>query len=177
MHKDFKRLLLIDGFWWFIYGLAAPFLTIYFKNFGGLEQVGFSVAILSLIKGFISLISTKFLKKEASIKKIFLIGQVIEGLRIISFIFANNIFQIYLIQVLGGITGGFVIPAYNVIYVRVGEDEDDNAFRTKTGVNNIIVGLSALLAGMLISVFGYVPIFIMWGVMEVFYGFYIYYNV
>ena len=176
MHTDFKRLTFVDTLWYFVYGLAAPFITIFFNQFGGLEEVGISVAFLYIIKGLVSLFSINWLKK-IDIKKVFLISQFFEGIRLIAFIFAKNIYWVYAIQFFGGVTGGFILPAYAKILVKVGNDESDTAFRKRTGYTQIAFGISALVAGFLINYFGYAPIFIAWGLLEIFYGFYICFKV
>ena len=89
MNEDFKRLTFIDSIWWFIYYLIAPFLSIYFNNLGGLDDVGISVGLLLIMQGLVSIISAKFVKIK-SMKKIFLVGQVFEGLRILLFVFASS---------------------------------------------------------------------------------------
>lgn len=176
MNKDFKRLTFIDSIWGFIYYIAAPFLTIYFKDIGGLETVGISVAILLIIKGVVSLLSIKLLNKK-SMKKIFLFSQIAEGIRIFAFIFANNITTIFIIQFFGGITGGLIIPSYGKIFVKSGEDENDDAFKQKTGIVNITMGIGAILSGFIVSYLGYIPIFLSWGAIEIIYGIYIYFKV
>ena len=176
MHTDFKRLTFIDTLWYFFFGLAAPFISIYFNQFGGLEEVGISIAFLYIMKGIVSLISINALK-TIDIKKVFVSSQIFEGVRLICFIFVNNIYWVYFLQFLGGITGGFILPAYTKILVKIGEDESDTAFRKRTGFTQIALGISALLAGFLINFFGYAPIFIAWGLTEIFYGLYIYFSI
>ncbi len=77
---------------------------------------------------------------------------------------------------MGGITQSFIKPAYNELYVQVGEKETGKSFGERSSLVNISLGLSALISGILIEFFGYIPIFIVWGITEIFYGIYIYYN-
>jgi len=172
MNKDFKRLTFADTFWGFVYGLVAPFLTIYFNNLGDISDVGISVALFYLILGFVSLLSAKM--KSTDYKRIFLIAQIAEGIRIVGFIFANNIYWVYIIQLIGGVTAAFIRPAYSKIFVVAGDDEDDYAFRNRIGIMNIVMGISALIAGFLINIMGYQLMFLIWGIGEVLYGIYVY---
>lgn len=178
MNKDFQRLTFIDALWNFFNGLVAPFLTIYFNNFGGLNEVGISVALRYGLQGIIPLIFSGFLKKRKSNMKLwFLIGQMFESVRVMLFIFASSINDIYIIQMLGGVTYSLIAPAYTKIFVKSGDDEDDDAFRVRAGIINLIIGISALLSGFMINYFGYVPVFAAWAVIEIIYGFYIYFLV
>ncbi|PIU61068.1 hypothetical protein COX58_00620 [archaeon CG_4_10_14_0_2_um_filter_Archaea_38_6] len=176
IHEDWNRLTLIDGFQSFFNGIVAPFLTIYFNNFGGLEAVGISVAALYIIKGLVSWGSSKVLNHR-DMKKVFLFGQIFEGIRVVLFIFVQNIQGIIALQLIGGITGGLIVPAYNKLYVKVASDEPDNAYRYKTAVTNFSIGSSAIIAGFLINYLGYEIAFIAWGVTEIVYGIYFYFAV
>jgi hypothetical protein len=178
MNKDFQRLTFIDSMWFFFSGLMAPFLTIYFNGFGGLNEVGISVALRYCIQGIIPLIFSRiFKKRQTNMKKWFLIGQTLESARVALFIFASSMNDIYIIQLLGGITYSFISPAYQKIFVSTGNDEDDDAFRVRVGVVNLFLGLSALVSGFAINYFGFAPVFIAWSAMELFYGLFIYFLV
>jgi hypothetical protein len=178
LNKDFQRLTFIDALWDFFNGLAAPFLTIYFNGFGGLNEVGISVALRYTLQGIIPLLFSKFMKKRKSNMKLwFLIGQIFESLRVMLFIFASSINDIYIIQLLGGVTYSLISPAYTKIFVKTGDDEDDDAFRVRSGIINLIIGISALLSGFIINYFGFIPVFASWAIIELIYGFYIYFLV
>ena len=175
MNDDFKKLTFIDSLWFFFNGLIAPFIAIYFNNFGGLEEVGISIALRFLIQGITPLAFSKFLKKrKTSMKKWLLAGQLLESARIILFIFASSINHIYVIQILGGFTYSLISPAYQKIFVLAGSDEDDDAFRVRVGAINLMMGFAALLSGFAITAFGFAPVFLAWAGMEIIYGFFIF---
>ena len=176
MNERFKRLMLIESFWNFMYGLAAPFIAIYFNQFGGLEEVGISFAILSVFKGLMSFFAGKVLEKHTA-RTVLLFGQITESIRILLFIFASNIYFIYLLQFIGGITGGFISPSYFKLYVKVGKDEPGKSFGSSIALSNIAIGSSALISGLMLDYFGYAPMFIFWSIAELIYGLYIYFNV
>lgn len=176
MHKDIKRLLMIDSTYAFFYGLAQPFIVIFFNNFGSLEEVGISVALLLIIQGIVSLITSKFISKLGS-KRILLISQALEGIRIVLFLFVTNVYQVYFLQIVGGIFKGFNIPAYNNLYVNVCRDESSTSIGTMSSTTNIAYGVSALIGGLIIGEFGYMPAFILWAAQEVVYGVYVYFKV
>lgn len=178
MNADFKRLTFIECFWSFFNGLIAPFLVIYFNDFGGLDEVGISVAIMYLIQGIVPFIIIKlFKKKKRNMKKLFLLGQSLESLRVLFFIFAKSITHIYIIQLIGGITSSLVMPSYSKIFVNVGDDENDDAFNKQVGFINLSLGISALISGFFINYFGFIPVFILWSATEFIYGIYVYYLV
>lgn len=174
MHKGFRNLLIIDTFWSFVYGLAAPFITIYFNNFGSIKEVGLSVAIMYIIQGLLCFGAGKVLERIKP-KKVLLFSQIAEGLRIFLFVLAKNVYWVYAIQFIGGITRAFITPAYSELLVKVSKKESGMSFGERSGLNMIALGLSALISGVLISYFGYTPIFVMWGFAEIVYGTYIYY--
>ncbi|MBN1923832.1 MAG: MFS transporter [Nanoarchaeota archaeon] len=176
MDEKFKRLMLIDAFFNFMYGLVAPFLTIYFNEFGGFEEVGFSIAIMYIVKAFVSFGAGRVLKKYNA-RLVLLISQLLEGIRVFFFLIATNVFWVYGIQFIGGIINGFITPAYDAIFVKVSKKEQDSSFGEMNGVTTMAVGVSALISGVILDYFGYVPMFILWGVSEIIYGIYIYFKI
>ena len=169
MNKRFKTLMLADVFWCFLNGLIAPFITIYFNEFGGFEEVGLSVALFFVIQGLTSLVAGKFLQKFKS-RHIIFITQMLEGVRILFFLMVRNIYWVYIIQFFGGLTNGFIEPAYNKLFVKVGKNEKGTSFGNVSALTNISIGVSALIAGVMINFFGYAPIFIIWSITEIIYG-------
>ncbi len=175
MNDKFKKLTLIDTFWNFMIGLIAPFITIFFNEFGGFDEVGVSVAILLIIKGFTCFLTGRFLNKNNT-KKILLISQIAESGRILLFLFAQNIYWVYGIQLIGGVVNGFITPAYSKLFVDVGKEEKGKSFSDRSGIITISMGVSALISGFLINFFGYALIFIIWSIAEFIYGLYIYFK-
>jgi MFS family permease len=176
MHKDLKNLIQINSFYSFLTGFVEPFIVIFFNEFGSLEEVGISVSILMIIQGIISLFSSKYLFK-IGIRKIILFTQIFESLRILGFIFAQNVFHIYIIQILGGIIKGFNSPAYANLFVDVCQDESTKSIAQHTSLTTIMYGLSVLAGGFMIGFFGYKIIFLIWAFQELIYGIYVFFKV
>ncbi|VVB74623.1 Multidrug resistance protein MdtG [Candidatus Tiddalikarchaeum anstoanum] len=176
MSKDLRNLVLINSFYNFFYGLAEPFITIFFNKFGDLSEVGISIAILYIVQGVISYFVSNYINVLGP-KRVVLISQIFESVRVFGFIFAQNVYWVYGLQILGGIIQGFNTPAYMSVYVNVCRDESDKSVGIHSSIPTIAYGVSALIAGFMIDMFGYVPIFILWGLQELFYGLYIYFKV
>lgn len=176
MHKDIRNLILINSFYNFFYGLVEPFIAIYFNQFGDISEVGISIAMLYIMQGLISLFTSQIISKIGA-RKIVLFAQIFEGLRIFGYIFAQNIYWVYTLQIIGGIIQGFNQPAYSNLFVDVCRDESSKSVGLHSSIVTLSYGVSALLAGFLINAFGYAPVFFMWGVQEIIYGVYIYFKV
>lgn len=173
MDKKFKSLTLIDTFWYFMYGVAAPFITIFFNEFGSLDDVGLSVAILFIVQAFVSLFAGKVLNKIDN-KLVLLIGKLFEAFRIFMFLFASNIYWVFALQFIGGITQGFIWPAGDQLFVKISKKVKGTSFGERTFYTNLAMGVSALIAGFLLTLMGYAPMFIIWGISEAIYGIFIY---
>lgn len=176
MHNATKRLIFINSIYYLFYGLIEPFMVIYFNDFGSIESVGISIAILCIMQGLISLFVSKILSKIDA-RLVVSLTSVGEGIRTFGFIFAPNVYFVYLLQFFGGILEGFRMPAYDSLFVKICKDESDTNIGTHTSVTTLIYGLSALVSGFIINMFSYTPIFIIWGLQEIFYGIYIYFVV
>jgi len=176
MHKDLKNLIKINSFYNFLSGFVEAFIIIFFNKFGNLEEVGISLSLLIIFEGLISLFTSKHLHK-LGIKKIILITQIFESLRVLGFIFAQNVYHVYLLQILGGIIKGFNTPAYTNLFVDVCKDESSNSIGKHSSITTIMYGISVLIGGFMISFFGYKIMFIVWAIQELVYGIYAYLKV
>lgn len=176
MHKDLKNLIKANSFYNFLSGFVEPFIVIFFNNFGSLEEVGISLALLIIFEGLVSLFTSKYLDR-IGIKKIILITQIMESLRVLGFIFAQNVWHVYLLQILGGMFKGFNSPAYSNLFVDVCEDESSKNIGKHSSFTTIMYGISILIGGYMISFFGYQLMFLVWAIQELVYGLYVYYKV
>ena len=173
MHKDIKRLMMINSLYNFFFGLAEPFIVIFFNEFGSIEEVGISVALLLIMQGLVSLFVSKLISRIGA-KKIILTTQILESSRIIALILAPNVHFIYLLQVIGGILRGFNEPSYDNLFVNVCKDESSSSIGIYSSFTIISYGASALIGGLIIGAFGYAPVFILWAAQELIYGVYLY---
>lgn len=173
MHRDLKNLITINSFYYLLSGFVEPFIVIFFNKFGSLEEVGISLSLLMIFQGVVSLFASKYLKK-IGIKKIILITQIFEALRITGFIFAQNVFHVYFLQILGGMVKGFNTPAYSNLFVDVCKDESSKSIGEHSSFTTIIYGISILIGGFLIGYFGYSLVFMIWAAQELVYGIYVY---
>lgn len=176
MHRDLRNLIKVNSFYNFLAGIIGPFLVIFFNKFGSIEEVGISFALLLIFEGLISFFASGKLRAWG-IKKVLFITQVLESLRIMGFLFVTNVYQVYLLQIIGGIFKGFNVPAYNNLYVDVCEDESSRSIGYMSGIVTVFYGVSVLMGGLIIGAFGYKPAFILWAVQEFVYGVYVYANI
>lgn len=176
MHSDMKNLLKLNVFYNFFIGFAQPFIAIFFNNFGSLEEVGIAVAIMYILEGLVSFLTSNLFSKYSA-KLIVLVSQLADGLRIFGFLFVQDVYGVYVLQMLGGIIRGFNTPAYSNVYVDVCSDESSKSIGKQDSVPTMAYGFSTLLSGFIIGTFGYAPVFIIWAVQEIIYGLIIYYKV
>lgn len=176
MHKDLRNLIKINSFYNFLSGFVEPFIVIFFNEFGSLEEVGISLSLLIIFEGLVSLFASKYLHK-LGIKKIILITQIFEALRVLGFIFATNVYHVYLLQILGGLFKGFNSPAYANLFVDVCKDESSKNIGKHSSLVTIMYGISILIGGFMISFFGYKLMFLIWAIQELVYGIYVYYKI
>ncbi|MFA5333211.1 MAG: MFS transporter [Candidatus Nanoarchaeia archaeon] len=173
MHKDLRNLIKINSFYNFLSGFVEPFIVIFFNEFGSLEEVGISLSLIIIFEGLVSLFTSKYLHK-LGIKRIILITQIFESLRVLGFIFAQNVYHVYLLQILGGLFKGFNTPAYTNLFVDVCKDESSKSIGKYSSLTTIVYGISVLIGGFMIGFFGYKIMFMVWALQELFYGFYVY---
>jgi MFS family permease len=176
MHKDLKNLIRLNIVYNFFIGFASPFMVIFFNNYGSLEEVGIAIALMYVLQGTMSYLTSNLFSKFSA-RMIVLISQIAEGLRILGFLFVQDVYGVYVLQALGGIISGFNSPAYSNVYVDVCSDESGKNIGKQDSFPTIAYGISSLLSGFIIGSFGYAPVFIIWSIQEFVYGLFIYYKV
>lgn len=152
------------------FGLIEPIIAVYFVegiDGGSIFAVGIASMIYLLTKSLVQLPFSKYVDGHNNKKRWLIIGVFVFSLVPFLYIFATNIYHIYLAQILYGIGSGLAYPTWLALW-STHLDKKHEAFEwslysTLTGVG---AALSAALGAGLAQVAGYPVTFMAVGILS-----------
>ncbi len=151
MNKVLKILLLSDLFILSGFGLLAPIFAIYLNNniIGGtILAVGIAQAIYLLTKSLLQIYVSKFTDREkGNVRELYtlIIGSLIMTIVPVLYLFSQNIWHIYLAQLIYGIGSALAYPGWMVIYTRF-TDKNKEGFEWSIYNTSVSIGMACTAA-------------------------------
>ena len=105
-------------------GLFSPFLAVFIVGFvsgATLKTAGFAVAVYAIVKSVVQIPLARRLDKQVGEKDDFyvmIMGAVLSIFYAFGFIFIKSQWHLYLLSIIGGIAGAFLMAAYYGIFAR-----------------------------------------------------------
>ena len=162
MHKQMRLFLTSNSFFVLATGMFGPIYAIFVQEIGGdILAAGISWAIFMIISGigilFMGNIQDKMKKDKPSI----LIGYALESLGFLGYYFISNVAQLFLVQVLLGISTVIKTPAYDSFYTKYLEKgKFASQWAAWEGVWYIVAGIAALIGAFLAKIFSFKILFL-----------------
>jgi MFS family permease len=142
--------------------MLAPFWAVLTEKVGGsLLDAGFGFAVFCIVNGIIVMTfgQTKFF--ERNVHKLVFWGLLIAGIGDLSYILVSNKWELWLVQIIIGLSVGILNPAWDAIYA---EDDDGNTHAQKwsfwSGGVNFATGVAAIVGSVLIKYLGFKWLFV-----------------
>lgn len=156
-------------------GSAAALLNPIFALFivgsieeGSIEIVGAAVAITLITKSVLRVPLGRYLdgtKGELANYHSLLVGFLLFGLTQFLYLFATNIWNVYVIQVISGTAIALVYtPWYGLFSRKLDSHHEDYEWGIGHSLSGIIAAIAAYLGGAIAKRYGFSPIFVMSGV-------------
>lgn len=174
MRKEIKILVLTEFFIALSLGLIGPFYIIFIENIlRDNLNIGYSYAVFWITVGILSPIFGKM--SDIYNKKIFLIlGGILAFFVAISYSFITTIYQLIILEVINGIATSLFNPVYRSVVANLTSRKNRGMeYGIIDSISNVTYGLSALLAAVIISVFGIKILFLFSGIFQLFSSFFI----
>ncbi len=146
----------------FVVGLFAPFYAVYVVKIGGsVALAGISWALFSIVAGVLTLLFSSWeleiKEQELLIASSYLLKVVV----FISYAFMSSIPQLFLTQIIWGVSSALNNPAFDALYTtHTSKDSLIGEWGGWEGISAISTGLAALIGGIAIEIIGYQSIFI-----------------
>lgn len=149
------------------WGLVSPILAIFWSKQimgGSIALAGFATTVFLLVKSLGQIPISRFIDKTDGEKDdfwIMIFGSLIISLVAFLYIFASLPWHIIALQILHGIGGALAFPSWVAIFTRHIDKKQEgfqwSLYSTSTGLG---AAAAASLGGILASVFGYQPLFL-----------------
>jgi predicted MFS family arabinose efflux permease len=162
LNKSLRILITVNTIMVFIIGLFAPFYAVFVQDLGGSTAfAGFSWAILSIVAGALILLFSRWELKMKEQELLIALGYALRGIVFLSFAYMQSIPQLILTQVVWGVAVAFSQPAFDADYsIHTSKSESIGQWGDWEGIQNIAVGIAALVGGVLIQAFGFQSVFL-----------------
>ena len=147
-----KILIISDFMIWSSYQLLAPIFAIFITDriaHGTIEAVGIAAAAYFLTKSLCEIPIGLYIDKHPGEKDdlyLSMIGTIMMALTFFTYIFINQVWQLYLLQVLLGLAAAIAFPGWYSIFTRH-IDKDKAAL--EWSVYDVLIGIGMALAAAL----------------------------
>ncbi len=161
MKKWLKVLLAADFFIILAMGMIAPIYAVFVENIGGdILDAGSTWAIFALTAGILVYIIGKWEDKDKHYAKMLFVGYSLRSLGFVGYMFVQNTYQLFAVQVLFGISMAVATPSFDALFSSY---LDKGKYATEWGVweamNMIVSAVAALIGGVIAKYFGFNTLF------------------
>ena len=142
--------------------MLGPIYALFVKQIGGdVLDVGFSWSIFMIISGIGMLVMGKVVDSLKKEKSMMMLGCALQSLGFLGYFFVSNKIQLYIVQVLMGLSITVQHPVFNSFYTRYLE-KGKVAFQWAAweGTYFTITGFAALIGAFLVKIFGFRTMFL-----------------
>lgn len=161
LNKALKVLFLYNGVFVFAHGLIGPLYALFVESIGQkLFAVSVSWAVYLLATTACTFFVAKYGDKVKNKGYLLVASFLLRAVAWTGFLFADSLTALILIQILAGICEGLGVPAFNTIFAEhLDRGGHIREYSDWAIVSNIIVAISTLLAGAIVSFFGFKVLF------------------
>ena len=163
MHKQLKLFLISNSFFTLAAGMFGPIYAIFVNQIGGdILAAGSAWAVFMIISGLGTLLMGKIQDKLKKEKPVILIGYALQSLGFLGYFFVSNVMQLFIVQILLGISLMIQLPVFNSFYTKYLE-KNKLAFQWAAweGMYFTITGIAALIGGFVVKIFNFKFLFLM----------------
>ncbi len=162
MHKQLKLFLTANAFFVLAVGMFGPIYAIFVQKVGGdILAAGTAWAIFTIISGIGILFMGKIQDKIKRDKPSIILGYALMSLGFLGYYFVSNVTQLFLVQILLGISTVVLTPAYDSFYTKYLEKgKFASQWAAWEGIWYLVTGIAALVGAFLANLFGFRILFL-----------------
>jgi len=142
--------------------MFPPIFALFVEEIGGnVFSAGSLWAVFSVVTGILTLIITRYGDKMKETEYLIMAGYLFRAVAWMGYFFSHSLWQLYILQLLLAMGESLGAPAFNAIY---SQHLDKGRYVREWGISNsfnsIIIGVAALLGGIIVFQFGFRTLFI-----------------
>jgi hypothetical protein len=162
INKSLKILFLFNGFFVFASSLLGPLYAIYVETIDSkILSVSITWAAFLLSATFFTFLVSR---KGDSVKEkeyLLMFGFLIRAVSWLLFIFMGNIFHLILVQVFLGLGEALGNPSFDAIFAEhLDKGIEIKEYSSWKLVVNSVTAIATIVGGLIVSFFGFVPLFV-----------------
>lgn len=160
-NKALRILLITNGFILLAGAMLAPIYALFVDSIGGsLLDAGLTGAFFALAAGVTTIIAGKYADRKKRPEFIVATGYTIMGVGFILFMFVNNIWFLFFVQMLIGFAEALYSPAFDALYSHhLSPKKAGREWGAWEATHYFSMAIGAALGGLIASVFGFIGIF------------------
>lgn len=176
-NRALRILLITNGLILLASAMLGPIYALYVQKVGGdLLDASLAGSVFAFIAGLTVLLSGKYSDKLPQKKLIVVMGYVIIGLGFLLYTKVSSIKFLLLVQVIIGFGDAIYSAPFNTLYSEhLDEGKDGAEWGTWEALNYFSTATGALIGGLLVTNFGFAPLFIVMAAMCFSSAFYVYF--
>lgn len=162
MHRQLRLFLAMNSFFVFAAGMLGPIYAIFVQGIGGdILAAGTAWAIFMIVSGVGILFMGKIQDKIERDKPAIIIGYSLMSLGFLGYYFVSNVTQLFLLQVLLGISSVILTPGYDSFYTKYLEKgKFASQWAAWEATWHIVTGTAALIGAFLVKMFSFKILFL-----------------
>lgn len=162
MHRQLKLFLTATSFFALAIGMFGPIYAIFVQKIGGdLLAAGTAWSIFMIISGAGILLMGKLQDRVKKDKPAMIFGYSLMSLAFLGYYFVSNVTQLFLVQVLLGISTVLATPAHDSFYTKYLErGKFASQWAAWEAAWYIVTGVAALIGALLVELFNFKILFL-----------------
>jgi Na+/melibiose symporter-like transporter len=143
-------------------GFFTPIFALYVVKLGGtIGDVGIATAIYYIAGGALMLLFRSFMNRRSSLANWYILGNLLEAITALLFIFVQSVLQFYIVQILHAVATALRVPSQRALFARLQDHgKEGSEWSVMEGGDFIILGLSAALGGAVVYYLNFSIVFL-----------------
>ncbi len=174
MNKLIKFMIYSDLIFQTGWGLINPIIAVFITDQitgADVAVVGIAATIYLVVQSIIQIPISHYIdskKGEFDDYRIMIVGSVLLASSAFLYIFAKEIWHVYLIQIVGGIGAGLSYPGWVAIFTRhIDKNREGFEWSFYSTLVNLGTALTAAIGGLAANAFGYKYLFLTVGILSI----------
>lgn len=162
MHKQLKYLLITNSFFLFAGNMFSPLYALFIQKIeSATVHIGGIWCTFIFAVGILTFIFSRYENHKEYADYFLILGFLCRTIGWIGYMFSMKLWHLYAIQLLMALGESFGTPSYNFIYSRfLTKGKFASDWGVNTSISSFIIGIAALLGGIIVQNFGFNVLFI-----------------
>lgn len=166
MNKSLKLLLSINSIFVFAGNLLGPLYAVYIQGLGGsIAVVSITWSVMLVTTTLVNFTLIRYGDKIKEHEYFLIIGFLLRSATWIGFIFAGNIYNIIILQIILGIGEAVGSTGFDAIMAEhLDKSSHIRDYAVWKTISNLLAAVATMIGGFVVTLYGFSPMFVFMGV-------------